>query len=238
MKKIFYFFISKLFVSIFLLITVSFLFWIHFIKTNIVSTLNLFLQVFGGFVATLFGVYISLTLTNKEESRKEDIESKIYLNESLKIILNEIAFNNQMLTLALKMLDKKSTKAFLILDDFNDALFPIKNTKDRAYYTLIGSNKFIHISKDLDLLNILSASYDNTKITINQVGMGRNILKNYKLKKDDKKELEYFVNILDMSLAQIKGQIKINKKAIKKIKSILKSSNIYYKSTYTNYRNK
>lgn len=141
-----------------------------------------------------------------------------------------------MLTLSSKMLDKKPTKASLILDDFGDASFPIKSIDDRAYYSLIGSNRFIHISKDLKLLNSLSASYDNIKLTSNQVRMGKNILQNYNLKKDNKKDLKYFTDILNMSLTQIKGQIKINKKAIKNIRSILRLNNIYYRGTYTNYR--
>ena len=105
-----------------------------------------------------------------------------------------------------------------------------------AYGSALELETQIILSKDLKLLNSLSASYDNIKLTSNQVRMGKNILQNYNLKKDNKKDLKYFTDILNMSLTQIKGQIKINKKAIKSIRSILRLNNIYYRGTYTNYR--
>lgn len=153
---------TKFYVPIILLITLLFMISRHFFIYGEGLTLNIVLQIFGGFIATLFGVYLSLHLTNKEEYMRKQADSLQKLINALLLISDDISFKKFNYEIIKKVLDKNQPNSYLIRDDFAFIQPILKGIDNQIFFSIVASGDFLEISKNDTLTYNIQLAYSNT----------------------------------------------------------------------------
>jgi hypothetical protein len=141
--------------------------------------LKLVTELYGAFVVTFLGVYISLFYSKKQdrEKSKEDQE-KVYVS-SLTLLASELSLNEQPLKAlndAISHLPKEPNKLY---ENYGFLLEMTKDIKNDVFYNLISSPGMTEISRKFDIFNKVQQAYFNTIKAINGLSLSREVFLNY-----------------------------------------------------------
>lgn len=147
--------------------------------------LEMVLTIFGAFIATLFGVFLSLRYTKKHEKEKEsDLNQKILLG-SLKLIYSELDFNTKIIDNVIEGLRSMPRSAGLLYDNYNLLIHESNSTKYQCFYGTISSGNMNVISQHEDIFNALQQAYYNLELTMKGLILSQEVYKDFKGIKED-----------------------------------------------------
>lgn len=123
------------------------------------------IQAYGAFVATLFGVYISLHLSKIQEHERDE---RAMLG-SLKTIWSELDINGDILAQIYSGLQNMPRIPSQLSSQQNLLITHAKGLQDRAFYATLSSGAMNVISMHNDIFNDLQQAYYNTQSA--QIGL-------------------------------------------------------------------
>ncbi len=164
--------------------------------------LRLLTELYGAFIVTFLGVYISISYSKKQESEREEKDRvKVYLG-ALKLLASELDLNEQPLkTLSQAIYDipREPDKYY---DNYGFILEMTRDIKSDIFYSLIASGSMDEVSKSEVIFNKIQQAYYNTSKAINGIGLSREVFKDYEINS----KLPTFPQWLAMASGMIKQE--------------------------------
>ena len=182
----------------------------------------------GGFVATLIGVYLSLLVTTEQSKHAEKRKKHSILLSSLKLIYSELDINEMNLQMIQETLDDYESDIASYYDDFTMLNTTLSTLKDKAFYGLIASGSMEEITTIPKIYNSIQQAYFNMGLTVNGFNATRLIFKGFKNSKKSitAKEKEMCINQLELFKKRLSSQIGIIIRAKKEITTFLIKNNV------------
>ncbi len=141
--------------------------------------LKTIIGLFGAFVVTFLGVYISISYTKKSEQEKERKErEKVYIG-GLKLLASELSLNEQPLIPLSEAIDSMPDEPDKFYDNYGFLLEMTRDVKTEVFYGLVSSGAMDEISKSEDIFNKVQQAYYNTQKSINGIGLSRELFKDF-----------------------------------------------------------
>jgi hypothetical protein len=137
--------------------------------------LKTIIELFGAFVVTFLGVYISISYTKKSDQEKEKKErEKVYIG-GLKLLASELSLNEQPLIPLSEAIDNIPDEPGKFYDNYGFLLEMTRDIKTDVFYGLVSSGAMDEISKSEDIFNKVQQAYYNTQKSINGIGLSREV---------------------------------------------------------------
>ena len=153
-------------------------------QTTNSEILKLVTELYGAFVVTFLGVYVSISYSKKQEREKEERDTqKVYIS-SLKLLASELSFNEQTLSQLVEGFTTMPRIASQYYDQYGMLLQNARKAKTDVFYSLISSGAMEEISKSDKILNDSQLALYNTIDAINGLKTSRNVFKDYYNKAD------------------------------------------------------
>ncbi len=188
------------------------------------SFLSLIIQVYGGFMATLFGVYISLLASKQEGNQKEERALHKTMLGSLKIIWSELDLNERALNHLIENgLEKIQRELFSMHDSLDFLINSTGEFKSKAFYGCITSGAINDISQNGKIFNGLQQAYYNLELSYTSLIGLRSYYEEYK----DKNYLTDYPDQRTAAIKQIDLLIEKLKKTLKMVIYAKKEVYIY-----------
>jgi hypothetical protein len=133
--------------------------------------LELIIQIYGSFVATLFGVYLSLYFSKKQDRQNTAEKIQQTMLGSLKVIWSELDINEEILRNlndGLKNMPRNITKLY---EQQSYLIEHVKALKYKAFYSTMSSGAINIISNHPDIFNDLQQAYYNLEMTQNGLNL-------------------------------------------------------------------
>ena len=141
--------------------------------------LKLITELYGAFVVTFLGVYISIRYTKKSDQEKEKNErEKIYLG-GLKLLASELSLNEQPLIPLSEALDSIPDEPDKYYDNYGFLLEMVRDVKTDVFYGLVSSGTMGEICKSESIFNKIQQAYYNVQKTINGISLSREVFKDF-----------------------------------------------------------
>lgn len=135
------------------------------------QSLSLIISVYGGFVATMLGLYVSLYYTReREKDQEKEINKKIMIG-SLKLLWSELDLNSRSLKNLVKGYTEMPKIHEALYDNFTFLSTYCEGIKFQVFYGLISSGDMNEISKKDDIFNALQQAYYNLELMLNGIKM-------------------------------------------------------------------
>jgi hypothetical protein len=173
-----------------------------------VPIIEMIVIIYGGFVATLAGVYWSLYLSKKNEETKDIKLSKKRFLGSLKLIHNELEIDGRIAQILVKNLSAIEPNLKYIPSQFKDIKKTSLLIKTNAYYGVISSGGMDEISNHDDVFNSIQKAYHNLNLAIATLETGESVLSSvsvYDNTPDAQKILEGAMEFLNGELETFKN---------------------------------
>ena len=153
-------------------------------QTTNSEILKLVTELYGAFVVTFLGVYVSISYSKKQEREKEERDTqKVYIS-SLKLLASELSFNEQTLSQLVEGFTTMPRIASQYNHQYGMLLQTPRKPKTDVFYSLISSGAMEEISKSDKILNDSQLALYNTIDAINGLKTSRNVFKDYYNKAD------------------------------------------------------
>lgn len=173
---------------------------LEFQSNNKEVVLPIVIQLYGGFVAVLVGVYIPLA----EAKKKERQEERRRMIASLKLIWSELDINEIVMRNILLGLQTMPRKIDQMYDSVLFVLNVAKDLRTEAYYGAISSATIMTISESDAIFNSLQQAYYNMQLTESGLSMTADVYKEYYQKNLATIPQEFKAQVLDIHDKEIK----------------------------------
>lgn len=207
MNKLRKFALSPITGSIFFLVVLVLLFYFYGVRNN---SFELFVGIYGAFVATLLGIYISLYYTREQTKKQENRSTEKITVGALKLLWSELDLNKGSLKYLLEgyktlpKIDEALYENFVFLSTYG------RGIKFDVFYGLISSGAMSEISKDDDIFNALQQAYYNTELMIDGIRMTEQVYKYFNDNpKKTSRDIELMWSLLDLEIKKVERTIKM-----------------------------
>lgn len=159
---------NKNFLNISLLLILILLLFLLALQNQLtnIEMLKFIIEVYGTFVATLLGVYISLGLTKKMDRENEEKSNRKTMLGNLKVIWSELDVNEDILKNLLEEGLKKMPRiAHQLYAQQSYLIKHAEGLKNKAFYSTMSSGAINIISEHNNIFNDLQIAYYNTELT-------------------------------------------------------------------------
>ncbi len=189
--------------------------------------LRLVTELYGAFVVTFLGVYISISYSKNQESEKEEKErNKVYLG-ALKLLASELSLNEQPMKTLSQAIYNIPPKPDKYYDNYEFILEMTRDIKTNVFYSVIASGSMDEVNKSELIFNKVQQAYYNTSKAINGIALSREVLKDYEVNS----KLPNFAQWLELISEMIKQEANKVKRAQEMVTSakeeIVKELNKY-----------
>lgn len=148
-------------------------------QTNNSDFYKLVVKLYGAFVVTFLGVYISLYYSKKQEKEKEERDAeKVYVG-SLKLLASELSFNEQTLRNIIHGFESMPKSPAQYYDQYEMLIETAEVIKTDVFYSLISSGGMEEISRYDEILNNTQLAHYNTVLAINGLKISKNVFVDY-----------------------------------------------------------
>ena len=196
------------------------------------KSLEIAIQIYGAFLATLFGVYLSLYYSKKEEKERQKYESDKILQGSLKLVWSELDLNSTTLNNLINGLKSMPRNLNKLYEQYNFLIESAKNIKYQTFYSLVSSSAINEICLNDDIFNPLQQAYYNTELTVNGLNISTQVFKDYADQPLNTIPSEFRTiafNLLDKETSKVERTLKLVDKAKKVISEYLKTKGVTFK---------
>lgn len=178
--------------------------------------LRLVTELYGAFVVTFLGVYISISYSKKQESEREEKDREnIYLG-ALKLLASELDLNEQPLKTLSQAIYNVPNEPEKYYDNYGFILEMTRDVKSDVFYSLIASGSMDEVNKSEVIFNKVQQAYYNTSKAINGIGLTREVLKDY--------EINSRLPTFSQWLAMVSGMIKQEADKVKRAQEMVTSA--------------
>ncbi len=141
--------------------------------------MELIITIYGGFVASLVGIYWSFAITNWQTAKERKTERDKVLLASLKLIYSELDINEKNLKDARGGLETMPFEINNLFDGFEFLKTVVDSLKSPAFYGTIVSGDMKEITLNPQLFNPIQQAYFNMEIAISAFNTSRMSFKDY-----------------------------------------------------------
>lgn len=225
---------SPLNLSLFLIIILLILLLILQKQISSSNFLHVVIELFGAFVVTFMGVYISINYTKKSDQEKERKErEKVYVG-GLKLLASELRLNEQLLPPLNDTIDTIPDNPDKYYDNYGFILEMAHGIKTDVFYNLISSGTIHEISRSDDIFNKVQQAYYNIQGSINGISLSRKVFEDFA----DKPINTIPQSLIDMAKGIINNESQKLKRTIEMVRvareEIEKELSAEYGVTFTN----
>ncbi len=200
------------------------------------KALELIIQIYGTFIATLLGVYISLYYSRKRDRERDEKQNQKIMLGYLKVIWSELDINEDVLKFlyeGLKTMPRIVTKLY---DQISFLIEHCKGLKNKAFYGSISSGAISEISTDNDIFNNIQQAYYNTELAQNGLNLTTQAYKdlaNPQFVKNLPEQEKLAFEILNKEIEKVSRTIELVEKAKKTIFNYLKKEGVTFSKQET-----
>ncbi len=169
-------------VSFSLLLLVILLYLLFRIQSIVSNTdfLKILVELFGAFVVTFLGVYLSLLFSKKQQEEKNKKDNEAIYTGSLKILASELDLNKDTLTILHQAISNIPDNVGKLYDNYEFLINMSKVVKTNAFNNLISSGGFLEISKNDEIFNKTQQAYFNMELATNGLLISQNVFADFK----------------------------------------------------------
>jgi len=215
-------------ITILLILSFEILF-IFYLLTGLNHQIEIIVTIYGGFIATLIGVYWSFHLSTQQAEADKKKERKRVLLASLKLILSELDVNEMNLKDVRQALDTMPQQVNTFYDSFTMLQTIVSSLKSQAFYGSIFSGDMREITNESKIFNAIQQAYFNMELSISAFNTVTFSFKSYSevrdsnLSEDDKNQCQKNITNTKNNLDRL---LVIVNKAKQEVKSYLENHGI------------